>query len=117
MSLTKFKIFLLIPILFVLSVCVFMIIVINNPGTGEESPPIGTWILVILIPIDLFSVFCMFYCLFFNAKALKAVELQSPVEFSDYVGEYFSLLFLPVGIWFLQPKINRLFDCKKEFGT
>ena len=113
MSLTKFKICLYIPVTFVLFICLFMISVINNPGTGEGFPGIGIWILAILIPIDLFSVYCIFYCLYFNAKVLKAVEQQSPVEFSDYVGEFFSFLFFPIGIWFIQPRVNSLFDNKK----
>ena len=117
MNLTKFKIFLLVPIVFILFVCFFMMYMINNPTTGEEPPTFGLWILAVLIPVDLFSVYCIFYCLYFNAKALKTVELQSPVEFSDYAAEFFSLLFFPIGIWIIQPKVNSLFDNKKEFIT
>jgi hypothetical protein len=114
MNLTKFKIFLLVPFVFILLICLFMVFMVNNSITGEEPPTIGLWILAILIPIDLFSIFCIFYCLYFNAKALKAVEMQRPVEFSDYVGEFFSLLFFPIGIWIIQPKINKLFAIKNK---
>jgi len=59
-----------------------------------------------------FLLFCMFYCLYFNAKALKAAEWQRPVTFSDFAGEFFMIWFFPVGIWILQPRINKLFENK-----
>jgi len=52
----------------------------------------------------------MFYCLYFISKSLKAVELQRDVTFNDYAGEFFLIWFFPIGIWFIQPRINKLFD-------
>jgi hypothetical protein len=54
--------------------------------------------------------FCIFYCFYFTAKVLKTVELQKPVTFNDYAGEFFLIWFFPIGIWFIQPRINRLFN-------
>jgi len=64
--------------------------------------------------VHLFSMFCLFYCLYFIAKALKTVELQRPVTFSDYAGEFFLLWFYPVGVWILQPRINQIFAATPE---
>lgn len=41
------------------------------------------------------------------AKTIKTVELQKKVTFSDFAGEFFLLWFSPIGIWILQPKINK----------
>jgi hypothetical protein len=38
------------------------------------------------------------------------VERWNHVNFGDYAGEFFLTWFLFVGIWFIQPRINRLFD-------
>jgi len=63
-----------------------------------------------IIPIHLFSMFCIFYCMYFIAKEFKSVEVQKPVTFSDFAGEFFLLWFFPVGIWILQPRINKIFQ-------
>lgn len=62
------------------------------------------------VPLHLFSMFCIFYCLYFNAKALKTVEWQNTVTFSDFAGEFFLIWFFPIGVWIIQPRINKLFD-------
>ena len=70
-----------------------------------------TWITIfILIPLTLFSLFCIVYCFYFNGKALKAAELQSPVTFRDYAGEFCLFLLFPIGIWVIQPKLNEMFE-------
>jgi hypothetical protein len=46
--------------------------------------------------------------LYFTAKTLKSAEMQREAHFSDYIGDFFLLWFYPVGIWFIQPRINRI---------
>jgi hypothetical protein len=106
MNLTKFKIFLLIPILNMVLISIIMATMFSDFPT-DRQPNFG--IFTLIIPIHLYSMFCIFYCLYFNAKALKAVELQKPVTFSDFAGEFFLIWFFPIGIWILQPRINKLF--------
>jgi len=62
----------------------------------------------IIVPLHIFSLFAIFYSMYFAAKTLKTVEFQREVNFSDFVAEFFLIWFLPVGIWILQPKINRM---------
>jgi hypothetical protein len=66
------------------------------------------WLPAIILPLHLFAMFCIFYCLYFVAKTIKTAELQREVSFSDFVGEFFMLWFYPIGIWILQPKINQI---------
>jgi len=115
MNLTRFKIFLFIPVVYILFICIFMVFVIDYTFANEETPSVGLY--GIIVPVHLFSMFCIFYCLYFNAKALKAVELQRRVTFSDYAGEFFLIWFYPIGIWFIQPRINKLFDDTNKLPT
>jgi len=107
MNLTKFKIFLLIPVVYMLFLSVFMFGMFSNISTGGQPNPA---IFALIVPLHLFSMFCIFYCLYFNAKALKTVEWQRPVTFSDFAGEFFLIWFFPIGVWIIQPRINKLFD-------
>ena len=107
MNLTRFKIFLLIPVIYMLLISVFMAGMFSNISSGAQPNPA---IFALIVPLHLFSMFCIFYCLYFNAKALKTVEWQKPVTFSDFAGEFFLIWFFPIGIWIIQPRINKLFD-------
>jgi len=44
----------------------------------------------------------------FPARALKSVEQQDEVRFDQYFGYYLLILFWPFGIWWIQPKLNRI---------
>jgi putative effector of murein hydrolase LrgA (UPF0299 family) len=63
-----------------------------------------------IIPIHLFAMFCIFYSLYFVAKTIKTVELQRAVTFSDFVLEFFLIWFYPIGIWIIQPQINKMIE-------
>jgi len=63
----------------------------------------------------LFVMFCILYCVYFVAKSLKAVELQRPVSFYydyDNIATFFLFLLFPIGVWAIQPKVNKIFDEK-----
>lgn len=107
MSLTKFKIFLFIPVLYMLVLSMFLYSIFK--GSTQHGQP-NPAIFALIMPLHLFSMFCIFYCLYFNAKALKTVELQRPVTFSDFAGEFFLIWFFPIGVWIIQPRINKIFD-------
>ena len=106
MSLTRFKLFLFVPAAYMIFLLMFMFSSATHISSGGQP---NSAIFAIIFPLHLFSMFCLFYCLYFNAKALKTVELQKPVTFGDYAGEFFLLWFFPVGLWIIQPRVNRLF--------
>ena len=47
---------------------------------------------------------------YFVAKTYKTVELQRQVSFSDFAGEFFMIWFYPIGIWIIQPKLNKIIE-------
>ena len=112
MKVKKFKIFFFIPMVYILFITLFMGIQMNGlmkNGTEPSSGLIGGLVAVI-VPLHLFSMFCIFYSLYFVAKTFKTVELQREVKFSDFAGEFFMIWFYPIGIWIVQPKINKMIE-------
>ncbi|TXJ29665.1 MAG: hypothetical protein E6Q24_00180 [Chitinophagaceae bacterium] len=115
MNLRKFKLFLIIPVVYILFLQLFFFNTFSKTIASEgEAVVRGA---EFLIPLHLFCMFCILYCLYFNAKALKAAEWQRPVTFSDFAGEFFLLWFFPFGVWVLQPRINSLFAEDKGMVT
>jgi hypothetical protein len=64
---------------------------------------------LLVAPLHLLAMFCLLYMLYFNSKSLALVEKKRPVKFSDYAGSFFLLWFFLIGVWIIQPKINRLY--------
>lgn len=111
LKLKKFKIFFFIPLLYI----IILMFAMMSFDVFTDFPPPDNNIelsLIVIIPLHLFSMFCMFYLLYFCSKTLKSIELNREVEFSDYVIDFFLLWFYIIGIWILQPKINKIFNEK-----
>ncbi|RIJ36913.1 hypothetical protein [Pontibacter oryzae] len=68
--------------------------------------PLG--MLILILPMHLFATFVYLYIVYFMARLLLSVEEQRVVDFGAYAGAYFYFLLLPLGIWFLQPRLRRL---------
>ena len=105
-----FKAFLLFPAVYLVVVSLFALSLIGQVSTFEPGtePTINPLIFTLIIPFHFFSIFCIFYCIYHVAKTIKTVELQRKVTFSDFVGEFFLVWFFPIGVWILQPTINKL---------
>jgi hypothetical protein len=79
----------------------FIFFLVVTPDTGFPG-----W----LVPLHLACMVCLFYLLYFVSKNLVLAETKKPVSFYEYAGPLFLLWFFPVGVWFIQPRINRLFE-------
>ena len=66
----------------------------------------------VLIP-HLLAMAAIFYALGFTAKQLIKLEQQKEVTFVDYSGPFFLFWFFPIGVWFIQPKVNKLLASEK----
>ncbi len=105
MRLARFQMALIIPAFyFALLFLILFYFISNLPDISVPNP----FLLLLIIPFHFLSIFCMFYTMYFVAKTLKSAEVQYPVHFSDYFVDFILVWFLPVGIWFLQPRINAL---------
>ena len=67
-----------------------------------------------IVPITLIGVivfvalFTLFYCLSFMARAIVQRERAQKITSAEYFSEFIMAVMFPIGIWFLQPRINRL---------
>ncbi|SNR37781.1 hypothetical protein [Lutibacter flavus] len=112
MKVRKFKILFFIPIVYILFISISMSVTFSGMmvNNGEPSRGLIGSLIGIIIPLHIFSMFCIFYSLYFVAKTFKTVELQREVSFSDFAGEFFLLWFYFIGIWIIQPKINKMIE-------
>ncbi len=108
MNFKRFKIFFFIPVFYIISIGFLVIKILSLPVTEN----IRTYIIVYLftIPIQFFSIFCIFYSIYFISKSLKSVELQKEVNFNEHILEFFLLFFFPFGLWLIQPRINEIYS-------
>ena len=110
MKVKKFKIFFFFPIVYITLILIFVSYVLTTINFSNPQAIDYRFFMLfsLIIPIHLFSMFCIFYCLYFVAKTFKTAELQREVTFSDFVGEFFLIWFFPIGVWIIQPKINKI---------
>ena len=82
-------------------ITVYSIVTIISDGEGMTFDG--------LMALPIFYVFfAIIHSFAFPAKTLKTVELGRKASFGEYVGDFFLIMFLPLGIWFLQPRINNI---------
>ncbi|HBZ68109.1 MAG TPA: hypothetical protein DEO70_14845 [Bacteroidales bacterium] len=48
----------------------------------------------------------------FSAKVLNQYESKRDLKFADYSNEFFLIVFMIIGIWIIQPKMNKIIDKK-----
>jgi hypothetical protein len=80
-------------------------------ATFQNSSP---GLLGLILPLHLLAMVCMFYLLYFVSKSLVLAETCKPASFYDYAGPFFLLWFFPVGIWIVQPRVNRLYSARRD---
>lgn len=106
MKVKRFKALFIIPLVYTIVFMMFIGGLFSGMFTYGFSN--STWFLVIILPLHLFSMFCIFHTIYFVAKTIRTAELQRVVTFGDFAGEFFLLWFYIIGIWIIQPKVNRL---------
>ncbi len=110
LKVNRFRLFFFIPLVYLVVFLLFIAYGLEGFIESGQEPSDGAIALILGIglPVHFFAVFCLFYCLYFVAKTYKTVELQQEVSFPDFAGEFFLFWFYPVGVWIVQPKINRM---------
>ena len=108
----RIKAFFFIPIGYFVILLFLMFILFSNVFTPGFRPGAGFFgIIALMVPLHFFSIFCMFHTMYFAAKTVKIVEMKKEnVTFNDFAGEFFLIWFYPIGVWILQPKVNKLMN-------
>ncbi|WP_225037315.1 hypothetical protein [Winogradskyella sp. SM1960] len=110
MKTKKFKLFFFFPLVYILVLMIYMTGLFSGIKTAGFE--LGNWIVAIILPLHIFSMFCIFYSMYYVAKTIKTAELKREVGFGEFAGEFFLLWFYFIGIWIIQPKINKLAEDK-----
>jgi len=63
---------------------------------------------MIFIPFHLFAIYSFFSLLYTISKAIGRLKYNDRVSFSKNIGIFLLLFLFPIGIWIIQPKINKL---------
>lgn len=110
LNVKRFKFFFLFPFFYMLVLPLLIWGITSSIGNNGQiaSPGIFALCIVILILCHFFTLFCGIHTMYFCSKKLKTLFEKRNVQFSDYIGEFFLIWFFPIGIWFIQPKINQL---------
>lgn len=85
----------------------YLIIMILSDGKGMEFTGFAA------IPM-FYILFAFLHFLSFPVKILKSIEIEKEAKIGDYFGDFFLILFLPIGVWFLQPRINKILETKEK---
>ena len=110
MNLTRFKFLFFIPIIYILGLSLFISGTISGviDGKIEEHAFTVPITFAVIMPLHFLSMASIFHSMYYVAKTIKMAELQKEVKFIDALGEFVLTWFYPIGIWFLQPKINKM---------
>ena len=108
LNIKRFQFFIFIPIVYGLYLegVLFQLTGISFFAPSFEHHPIK--IFLYILPFHLCALYGILHTIFFVAKTIKTAELQRQVYFKECIITFFLLYFLPIGIWFIQPKINRI---------
>lgn len=119
LPMNRMKAFAVIPAIYL---CVILPLFISMSFKNSIDPNPGQIASLFLFGIlfffvHMFSMFCIMHTLFFVAKTIKIAEQQKNLPFWKYIGEFFLIWFFPVGVWFIQPRINKLIDSQNKLQT
>lgn len=86
-------------------------VIMNLEMLFNDSNLIPTFLDFILLPFAFWGIVYTFYKV---PKSLKSIELGRTVKYSECIIDALLLFFFPIGIWFIQPKINQIFKTKND---
>jgi hypothetical protein len=95
---------------------VILIYSVTQPEVAEANNVTNTFEAKDIVNIigGLYFVFAVFQTIIFACKTIAKIELRREVAFGDYFTNLILMFFFFVGIWILQPKINRLIATIEE---
>ncbi len=73
----------------------------------SAAHPMSTAFFVGVVPFHAVVTALSAYNMFFAARSLKMYELKREVQTEEFLFNLFMILLFPIGIFFLQPKINQ----------
>ncbi|MFA0962808.1 hypothetical protein AB9P05_13480 [Roseivirga sp. BDSF3-8] len=112
-DLTAFRAMYLVPMvcLGILFLAMLFSVIYSNSG-GDFAPgfslPNGFG--YIILAVCVFSFVSWIQGVRIAAKTIKSIERQSGLSFGEYSGEFIFIMMFGIGLWVLQPRINRIME-------
>jgi hypothetical protein len=94
-------------IIFTATPCVFLINILIGELLLDINNKTGVVVFVLLVLTTIFSVFYLYY---FTAKTITTIESKREVSLKECYNNFILIRLSGVGIFILQPKIQRLID-------
>jgi hypothetical protein len=101
-NLALFTLGFIVPIIYI-----SLLILVYLPTLGPDSrPQPPSW----MFPLHMLSLAGTFYCIWFSARQYMALQRYHDVDFLIFSSAFFLMWMFPLGIWIIQPGVNKLFD-------
>ncbi|HEY5746594.1 MAG TPA: hypothetical protein VIU12_10995 [Chryseolinea sp.] len=101
---------------FIIFLCVWIVfffgteVLKSQLDFGEHLPDMPLRIVAAI------SLFVLFKFIQFPSRTINSIELKREAGFWEYIADSFRILCWPLGIWWIQPRINRINDKKMGMG-
>lgn len=102
-NIMKFKLILILALLYVVFVCIYYVFTLEMPENLRV-------IFFAIIPGHIFLAYAYLYLLNFISKVISTLEFEKAVKFNEYISYFICLFFFPIGIWWINPKIKSLIE-------
>lgn len=97
-------------LMFILQICSFVTVLVLANFLLTDSLNITLSILIVIVSSHLLSIISFFYCLYFLTVTIKTAESQKCETISSCLFEFIMIGLFPIGIWIIQPRINKVVD-------
>lgn len=76
-----------------------------------ERNIVPMWLSFVSFPFTFWGIIYIFYKV---PKSLKSIELGHKAKFSEFLLDLILFAIFPIGVWIIQPRINRIYAVKEE---
>lgn len=111
MNTKLFKIAFWIPLI---SVCSFIGFVLFNLFVQKVKSVNQQVEVAVLLVLAVLSVGCIIYGLVFIGRLIRTAELGRKPSIKDHILESVLMLFPPIGLWIIQPRLNKLIANQRQ---
>jgi|GEM_PF-880716 len=70
------------------------------------------WKLWVIVPLHVFVMYCMFYGIYFQSKAIKTIRQANGHRDESTFVYMLGFWFFPIGIWIIQPRIIEILNSR-----